>query len=251
VVLLTKSADYFYDTEAVKVASNGHDRGNGFKRDARLSYQDDRGARGNDEQWKSTGQRLRRNCDWYFDSWQGLYEEDGEPLGLIVNVNGYKGAHFATFPTRLVSPMLLAGTSERGCCPECGAPWKRIVEKDRIATRPGNNSKVVARLGIHEESPYHDHGGVICGNRDPKRHTTVTETKGWEPGCQCGHEPIPCLCLDPFWGAGTTGLVAQQLGLRAIGFELNPEYAAMSRARIMNRGGVAGLKPLAGQGELF
>lgn len=38
--------------------------------------------------------------------------------------------------------------------------------------------------------------------------------------------------LDPFFGAGTTGLVAQQLGRNAIGIELNPEYAAIANDRI-------------------
>lgn len=40
--------------------------------------------------------------------------------------------------------------------------------------------------------------------------------------------------LDPFGGAGTTGLVADRLGRNAILIELNPEYAAMARARIKN-----------------
>jgi DNA modification methylase len=38
--------------------------------------------------------------------------------------------------------------------------------------------------------------------------------------------------LDPFGGAGTTGLVADRLGRDAILVELNPEYAAMARTRI-------------------
>lgn len=38
--------------------------------------------------------------------------------------------------------------------------------------------------------------------------------------------------LDPFMGAGTTALVAQRLGRRWIGCELNPEYAAMAERRI-------------------
>lgn len=40
--------------------------------------------------------------------------------------------------------------------------------------------------------------------------------------------------LDPFGGAGTTGLVAKQHGRNAILLELNPEYAAMARERIDN-----------------
>jgi DNA modification methylase len=38
--------------------------------------------------------------------------------------------------------------------------------------------------------------------------------------------------LDPFFGAGTTGLVAQRHNRRWIGCELNPEYAEMARRRI-------------------
>lgn len=38
--------------------------------------------------------------------------------------------------------------------------------------------------------------------------------------------------LDPFGGAGTTGLVADRLGRNAILIELNPEYAAMAERRI-------------------
>ncbi len=38
--------------------------------------------------------------------------------------------------------------------------------------------------------------------------------------------------LDPFGGAGTTGLVADRLGRNAVLVELNPEYAEMARRRI-------------------
>jgi len=38
--------------------------------------------------------------------------------------------------------------------------------------------------------------------------------------------------LDPFNGAGTTGLVCQQLGRNYIGIELNPEYLAITRRRL-------------------
>ena len=44
--------------------------------------------------------------------------------------------------------------------------------------------------------------------------------------------------LDPFGGAGTTGLVAARHGRNAILCELNPEYAAMARARIEGDGGM-------------
>ena len=40
----------------------------------------------------------------------------------------YPEAHFATFPEKLVEPCVLAGSS-RMACPDCGAPWERVVEK--------------------------------------------------------------------------------------------------------------------------
>ena len=40
--------------------------------------------------------------------------------------------------------------------------------------------------------------------------------------------------LDPFGGAGTTGLVADRLKRNAILIELNPEYAAIAERRIMS-----------------
>lgn len=46
-------------------------------------------------------------------------------------------------------------------------------------------------------------------------------------GCPAGG-----LVLDPFGGAGTTGLVADRLGRNAVLIEINPDYAAMASKRI-------------------
>ncbi len=42
------------------------------------------------------------------------------------------------------------------------------------------------------------------------------------------------LVLDPFAGSGTSILVANRLGRRGLGLELNPAYAQMARERIQN-----------------
>jgi len=39
--------------------------------------------------------------------------------------------------------------------------------------------------------------------------------------------------LDPFFGVGTTGLVADRLGMNCIGIELNPEYATEAKHRLV------------------
>ena len=44
--------------------------------------------------------------------------------------------------------------------------------------------------------------------------------------------PIGGVVLDPFGGAGTTGLVADAMGRDAILIELNTEYAAMAAERL-------------------
>jgi DNA modification methylase len=52
-------------------------------------------------------------------------------------------------------------------------------------------------------------------------------------GCPAGG-----IVLDPFGGAGTTGLVADRLGRDAILIELNPEYAAIAQRRIQGDAGM-------------
>lgn len=47
-------------------------------------------------------------------------------------------------------------------------------------------------------------------------------------GCPAGG-----VVLDPFFGAGTTGLVAHQLGRGYLGIELNPDYIAIAKHRLL------------------
>jgi hypothetical protein len=156
-----------------------------------------------------------------------------------VPTQSYSDAHFATFPEKLVEPCVRAGTSAKGCCPECGAPWVRVVEKNRVATRPGINTKCDAKTWDKESLgtiPGRLDGNVI-GNRDPKRHVTETTTTGWRPGCEClgpgaqlscqSGRAAPCTVLDPFCGSGTVGVVCARENRAFIGIELNLEYVKM------------------------
>lgn len=52
--------------------------------------------------------------------------------------------------------------------------------------------------------------------------------------CILAGSPVGGLVLDPFSGAGTTALVAMQLGRHYVGIDLNPEYCKLAEKRIIN-----------------
>lgn len=136
-----------------------------------------------------------------------------------VPVASFKGSHFAVFPQRLIEPCILSSTSENGCCFSCGKSYIRKIEKHRYATRPGKNNKI-------------DETGF--SNRDSGRHLTETKTVGWEKSCSCETDEIKsCIVLDPFCGAGTTGIVSINLGRDFIGIDGKEEYIKISEQRII------------------
>jgi hypothetical protein len=77
-----------------------------------------------------------------------------------------------------------------------------------------------------------DRGGNGQWDADHLVLVAPRKTTGWSPSCSCNAAAVPCTVLDPFAGAGTTGLVADRLGRDAILIELNPTYAAMIERRI-------------------
>lgn len=125
-----------------------------------------------------------------------------------------------TFPPALVEPCIKAGTSEWGACPECGAPWERVVEKERSGSKLGNTDGREGALRNDTEK--------WAGRIGDLASTTI----GWKPTCEHNADPIPCVILDPFVGAGTTLLVADRLGRNAIGIDLSLKYAQMAYDRV-------------------
>lgn len=140
-----------------------------------------------------------------------------------IPTKGFKGAHFATYPPDLVKPCILAGTSERGCCVQCGRPWRRVTH---------HTEAYKERLGTSWNDHNDDLNKGQRGIPSAFRGGAARVTTGWEPECKCGvDETRPCLVLDPFGGSGTTGEVALSLGRSVQLIELNPEYQKFMEER--------------------
>jgi hypothetical protein len=138
-----------------------------------------------------------------------------------VTTRSYSGAHFATFPPDLIWPCILAGTSEKGCCAECGSPWERILERGDNDGRDGTYDATDTTLR---------NDGLRHSGRVGKTDFTTT---GWQPTCKChAKETVQCTVLDPFMGSGTTAQVALEQGRHALGIELNPEYCDLITRRL-------------------
>jgi hypothetical protein len=61
----------------------------------------------------------------------------------------------------------------------------------------------------------------------------VKKTTGWAQTCRCpALQPMPCLVLDCFGGAGTTAVAATALGRDSVMIDLKADYAALMRKRI-------------------
>jgi len=180
IYFLVRSRDYFFDLDAVRephrsrrlARSSGQSKYEGAARGwaGPLAGSNDGLQRARAE--GRSGHRLGKNPG---DVWS-------------IGTAGFRGAHFAVYPERLIERPLRATCPER-ICMVCRAPWEREWRRDRIGD-------------LH-------------------------------PACACGAGWIPGLVLDPFLGSGTTAVVAERLGRRWLGIELNPAYARLAEQRIV------------------
>lgn len=184
------------------------------------------------------------------DLTHALHEKDRNKRSVwSVNPKSYRGAHFACWPPDLVRPMILAGTSEHGCCSDCGSPWKRITGRpcpacDALVPTQGKSCPSCGHVNDWKEGRFdpESEASVAYGatdystpGRDVPRSigSSKTISKGWVPSCSCdGTTRVPCTVLDPFSGSATTGMVALREGRNYVGIDLNPDYLDLAQARI-------------------
>ena len=203
IFLLTKRAQYFYDAVAVAEVADKGAAGStftggktGVNGQGRVSQ----------AERTETGARNMRNF-W------------------LLGPDPYPDAHFATYPREIPRRAILAGTSARGCCPVCGAPWVRVVERE-FHRQDDVSAEKAAKGSVKGLDNSNGWGDVPRGS-------VSVSTRDWSPSCNCGVVyAVPCTVLDPFLGSGTTVAVAQTLGRDGIGVELNPAYVELAHKRI-------------------
>lgn len=215
--LLTKRPRYFYDADAVRQPNTegtiarhgaGPESPNGDKRSVGIPGQNPHHGvlNVNGHPNRANGANLR-------NVW-------------TIATHPFPDAHFATFPPALVEPCIKAGTSEKGCCSSCGAPWVRLVEREP--------ADMTSRYERGEPQRHGTNGAAASGASNVGAFSGKAEAKGWAPTCTCDADIVPCTVLDIFGGSGTTGMVADRLGRDAWLIELNPEYVSIGANRLTN-----------------
>jgi DNA modification methylase len=140
---------------------------------------------------------------------------------------GSSGQHIAGYPEKIPYYCIKAGSSEKGCCKDCGKPYERILEKlGKI-----NHSWAPGTRDYHKlEKSKGRHGSTSAFLTDESVNYVHS---GWKKTCNCESDEIsPSLILDPFMGSGTTAVVALKEDRDLLGIELNPEYKEFAENRI-------------------
>jgi DNA modification methylase len=138
----------------------------------------------------------------------------------------FPAAHFATFPSEIPRRAIRAGTSEKGACAACGAPWRRVVERP---TPPADlrNRGNGAKMDFHTRQTGSGQKLQDWYDANP------AQTVGWKPSCGCNTiETRPCLVADPFAGSGTTLAVAEEENRAWVGCDLDSRAAGWLAGRL-------------------
>ena len=270
VFLLTKSARYYFDGDAIKEDAIG-DGSQGMGQEIQSNVSEMQCNKGS-KNLQFDGQQPNSFHIVRAEGKKDIsYQKRTRRSVWTITTKPFKEAHFATFPPEIPEICIKAGTSERGCCPKCGSPWERVVQKSGGTIGKGS---WIDHSKEKEQGMSRAHGPLLDKDRPWDNGSYEVKTTGWRPTCT--HYPhadewreyikpkdsknpteaelaenerigdlrakllktygpyktIPCTVLDPFGGAHTTGMVAEKLDRKYIGIDLSREYNDMGEARI-------------------
>jgi site-specific DNA-methyltransferase (cytosine-N4-specific) len=168
---------------------------------------------------------LTKNSNYYYDFESLRYNGKRNVWNIPTTKSLGEVNHIAMFPMKLPELCIKAGSSHKGVCPKCGAPWKEILKKERKNGRPPTNCGNMDNNGKTR---------TTVGLNVPAKYKEVKIIKiGWEPTCSCNiKETLPSIVLDPFLGSGTTIKAAIDNGRIGLGFEINPCYKEIIEKKI-------------------
>ncbi len=139
-----------------------------------------------------------------------------------INPKPFSEAHFAVYPEELCETPIKAGCPKYVCV-KCRNP--KILEIEYSGGTIGNS--------------WHDHSddlkkGMLGREGIPSKTEKPYERKikGYKPTCKCNTDFTGGIVLDPFFGAGTTGVVALKQNKEFVGIELNEEYIEIAKKRL-------------------
>ena len=142
-----------------------------------------------------------------------------------INTKPFPEAHFATFPPALPEKILKCSCPKQ-VCNKCGKPRevlkKSIKNNDRLSHT--EQAEINKKRGMIDQT---QRTRWVGGDAPVLDYEIIGYT---DCGCNAGFKPG--IVLDPFFGSGTVGLVAEQMGLRWCGIELNPEYIEIAKKRL-------------------
>lgn len=210
IFLLSKGPRYFFDAKAIAEPAI-------YAPGATTEVEREKGYYGG--KWSNPEEGSRHD-----GSFKAIRDTRNKRSVWTVASQPFADAHFATYPPDLIEPCILAGTPV-ACCAACGAPRVPVLDRTPMVIRKSGRGDALGEHGATAAS-----GTMVSPAR-----SVVT---GHAPSCGCNVQDGVSTVLDPFGGAGTTGLVADRLGRNAVLCELNPAYAAMAEKRLRADGGM-------------
>lgn len=137
-----------------------------------------------------------------------------------ISTESFSEAHFAVYPEKLCRTPIKAGCPEY-VCRKCGKPKEKVIETEyKGRTKYGKEISKNSKTEVN--SLFQSNLYITPTKKDFKGYSDC--------GCNVGFSSG--IVLDPFFGAGTTGLVARKLNRNFIGIELNEEYISIAQKRL-------------------